>query len=255
MVEKTLFLLAAGVGLVLLAALVLAGTNAQQATRSGPNWRRRLVCAALFLLGCLSCSSGEAGPPPKVAGPEAAGQSLEETPHWKYIASVWAEAEAVGSGKRGDYPFDEKGKKALLASLEEAIAKVGKLKAGGALSAPEAELLTSGLQLLGKGVQAKRPTEMQNATCYRGMVFTLEYDSLKRLRTRLLLLQKQVDEKSIPRAALEQVLPSIEADLKTLTSPEEVKRLDPGRRAEAEQIRKEGQAALSAIRKLLEAKK
>lgn len=255
MLTRVLFLLIALAGLAVLAVLLARGLDARQAAETGPRWRRQLACAGLFLLGCLGCSSGEPNLPPKVDSPVVAGQALEETPQWKNVASVWAEAEAVASGQRGDYPFDEKGKKALLASLERATATVGKLETGGALSAPEAGLLTSGLQSLARAVGAKRPTEMRDATCYKPMMFIPAKDSLERLSARLPLLQKLAKEKAIHRAALERVLPPIEADLKMLTSPEQVKRLDAGRQAEVEKVRREAQAALGEIRKLLEAQK
>jgi hypothetical protein len=276
-----LFLLIAAAGLMVLIVLLARGLDTQRAAESGPRWRRQLVCAALFLLGCLGCSSGtKPAPPPSAASqppekaippeqpatktvsraqataPVVAGQSLDETPQWQYVTAVWREAEEVASGKRGDYPFDEKGKKDLLAAIQVATSVIGKLSAAGTLSAPEAQLLTKDLGKLEAGVQFKRPTELRNATCYEPMLLLLPAgESLKRLRVRIPLLQKLAAEGKVHLAALEKVLPPIEADLKTLTSPEELKRLDPQGQTEAAKIRREGEAALGEIKKLLEAKK
>jgi hypothetical protein len=68
-------------------------------------------------------------------------------------------------------------------------------------------------------------------------------------------LQKLAEEERVHRSALDKVLPAIEADLKTLTSAAELKRLDPQGQIEAEKTRQDGEAALKEIRKLLETRK
>jgi len=53
MVQKPIFLLAAGIGLVLLVALMFAGTDPHLARRTGPRWRRYLIAAAVVFLSAL----------------------------------------------------------------------------------------------------------------------------------------------------------------------------------------------------------
>jgi hypothetical protein len=196
-------------------------------------------------------------------------EPIEETAEWKQLTAVWREAEAVGSGRRGDYPFDAAGKKRLLTDLEKAQAGVGALAAAGQLSEAEAKLLKTDLAALVHGVQMKRPTEMRNATCYEPMMFVPPaQQSLKRLSEKLPLLEKMAARERLSGTVVEKVLVSVERDLSVLGGPagptwppkqddsgattEEARSaleaLPADRRAEAEKTRDAVKAAVQRIR-------
>ena len=215
-------------GLLLAAALVLYGADLRRASRTGPRWKRRLLTAALGLLSGLSAGlasrglarSASAAPaavsPEPAAEPAKAPASLAETPQWKRLTATWKEADDVASGRKGLYPFDAKGKKALLAALGARAQDIDALAAKDLLTAPEAGLLKKELDRLAKGVQAKRPIEMKMATCYEPMwMYTAADDALRRIADRLGLLGKLAAAPAIRPQVAAKVLATLQADLAT----------------------------------------
>jgi hypothetical protein len=144
--------------------------------------------------------------------------SLEDSPGWKALTLAWKEAEAVGSGKRGDYPFDEAGKKKLLDSLAKADADLAKLQSAGTLGGPETSYLRSELKLLVQGVQSKRPTEMRHATCYEPMdIPSPSKQALDRIEERLPLMQMMAESKTMSPAVAATVVSTILRDIEAVS--------------------------------------
>lgn len=259
---RTLSIFFAIFGTVLVIALIILGRDLHRAARSGPNWKRKLVTAGLVLLGALGMTSGCSdwaglGGGFTVAAnfddPIPPGQGLQETNHWKHLTSTWREAEEIGSGKRGSYPFDERGKKRILDDLATVKSNLGKLQSAGLLSVPEAGLLEKELELLTSRVQAMRPTEMRNATCYEPMMFTPAQDSLKRLADRLPLLEKLAESSTIEPLVVAKVLDTVKKDLDLLSKPEMLDRLPDELKAEAEEITRAARSHVRKVRNTLNA--
>ena len=248
-------------GSVLVLALILLGRDLRRAAQTGPGWKRRLVATGLVLLGAIGFTAGFGGCSEPGGGsaysstgftdPIPPGQGLEETAHWDHLTDVWREAEEIGSGKRGDYPFDEKGKKQILDQLATVATNLGRLQAAGLLSKPEAGLLGKELALVTGRVQAKRPTEMRNATCYEPMAFSPARDSLVRLADRLPLLEKLAASETIQPQVVSKVLDTVEKDLAVLDQKQMRDQLPEGRKAEAEKIVRETRSQVEKIRKHL----
>ena len=237
MSQKTLNLLLALGGLAIIAAIAMLGLNIHRAAHTGPRWKRRLVAAGLALLAALgvpACEQASEAGGPTVA---AATNSLTDTAEWKRLLATWREAEEVASGKRGAYPFDRKGKERLLAAIKQSWTEVGELKAAGQFSDAEAGLLQADLDRLALGVQGKRPTEMRMATCYKPMMHLPAADSLKRLTTRLPLLERLAGSQKLQADVVRKTLACVEADLAVLGQQKDVDRLSETDRAKAAEIR------------------
>lgn len=227
-------------GLVVVAVLVVFGADLSRAARRGPRWKRRLVAAALALLGGLGAGGARAaaaadkadGLPAARAADAAAASSPADTPQWKRLLKTWTAADEVASGKRGPYPFNAAGKKALLADLQARANDVDALAESGRLTAPEADLLKKGLDRLARGVARKRPVELRMATCYKPMPpLTWPPYSLKRIEERLPLLARLADSKVLHAAVVAKALAGVEADLKTLAAPDALKNAKDRQRA------------------------
>ncbi len=215
--SRTLTILLTVAGLLLIAALALLGHDVHRAARTGPRWRRRLVAAGLALLAMLGAApaASAAEAPGKLVA--ADGKPLADSREWKALDAAWREASEVASGKRGPYPFDEAGKKRLLAALEAAAKGVAALQAKAQIAEAEAGLLRIELGRLAGGVEAMRPTELRNATCYKPM--SLGYrakQSVDRLAARLPLLEKLAGAQQVQAAVVRKVIAAVESDLATL---------------------------------------
>ena len=221
MSERALNVALVALGFAAAVLLALFGIDLVRAARTGPKWKRRLLSAGLVLMASLGlapagCESDTAAEGPPQAHRIVQGQRLTETGGWKHLLAAWREAEEVASGKRGPYPFDEAGKKRLLADLARADADVQTLHAANLLTEPEAGLLRKDLERLVKGVQMKRPTELRKALCYDPMRLTPGRESLKRLQHRLYLIDGLVAAEELHPEVVRRVLATIEADIQTL---------------------------------------
>ncbi len=247
-------------GAVVVAAAVLLGRDPRRVATSGPAWRRRLMGAGLATLAALGLlPAAEASP--RSAGERlrvlcAGDEDLAQTEEWKAIEATWAEAEEVASGKRGDYPFDEAGRKKLLADLDQMTERIGALVKKGLLSAPEADLILQDRAELVSGVQGKRPTEMKEATCYKPMMLPMPAQkSASDLAARLPILEGLAQEGKLPPDAVRKILVSIEADLAVLASEKEMAEVPAEERAASEKTRDAVKADVEAIRKALDGSK
>jgi len=238
-------------GLVLLGVILLTGADVHRAARTGPRWKRAMVAAGLVLLAALGFGPGTARAadttPAAQPAAGAAGATtqpaaqLADTDEWKRLTGAWKEAEEVASGKRGDYPFDEKGKKALLESLTKAGREIDALAEKRMLSETEVRLLKIDVERLRRGVQGKRPTEMRMATCYRPISLgSRKRIVLARLTERLELLEKVGKAGKLHPAAVAKVVESVEGDIASLSGADNQKQMI------AEDVEKAGKAIHAA---------
>lgn len=250
-------------GAVFVLALMLFGRDPHKAAQSGPSWKRKLVAAGLLLLAAIGLTSGcgegagvsddsiisstdfDTAIPP--------GQTLDETKHWKHLTAVWREAEEIGSGKRGDYPFDEMGKQRILDGLATVNSSLDKLKNASLLTEAESGLLKQELALLTSRVQAKRPTEMRMATCYKPMPFMPAQDSLKRLTDRLPLLEKLAESETLQPQVMSKVLDTVESDLALLEKQENRDRLPDDQKPKADEVTQAAKSYVETIKDKLNA--
>ncbi|MHC5056269.1 MAG: hypothetical protein ACYTKD_16335, partial [Planctomycetota bacterium] len=170
-------------------------------------------------------------------GAAVPAKGLEATDEWQRLVTVWREAEEIASGKRGDYPFDEAGKKRVLAELDRAARDVEALSKAELLSPPEAGLLTAELATLTKGVRRKRPTEMRRATCYKPMMVVPARESLKRLKARLPMLEALAAKGVVKNDVIRRVLVRAARDaIFLLFDKDGLGRLSEDERAEAKRL-------------------
>jgi len=248
MPQRTLDLAIALLGILLVAALVVLGIDIYRAAASGPRWRRRLLGGGLALLTALGLPAcqGSGGTAP-AANPSTPANPLADAPEWQRLVAAWREAAEVASGRRGPYPFDAEGRKRLLASLSAAEGDLAALQKGGLLTEGEAGLLKLDLADLTHGVQAKRPTEMRNATCYAPMRVQPARDSMNRLRARIPLLARLAGGQKLQPDVVQKVLVAVEQDIAALGKKEVLDTLPEGERPNAQQVR---DAAVEAVKRL-----
>jgi hypothetical protein len=173
---------------------------------------------------------------------------LENSPGWKALTLAWKEAEAVGSGKRGDYPFDEAGKKKLLDSLANADADLVNLRDARMLGEPETTYLQSELKLLIQGVQSKRPTEMRDATCYKPMpIPSPKKQALNRLEERLPLVQKMTESKMLSATVAAKVALTLRRDIDALSKADSGSPLSHTDQTRAAKLKRDAAEALSRL--------
>lgn len=248
-------------GSVLVIALIILGRDLHRAARTGPTWKRKLVAAGLVLLGAFGIGSGcvdraGSGDGSGFASvnfddPIPPGQSLVETYHWRHLQSVWREAHEIGSGARGAYPFDREGKQRVLDDITTVASNLEKLEDAELLTAAEAGLLAEELGLLKNRVLAKRPTEMQNATCYMTAMVLPGRESLDRLNARLPLLEELADSDTVQLQVVSKVLGTVDKDLDTLADEETLDQLPDDEKAEAEAVVREARELVERIRDTL----
>jgi hypothetical protein len=204
-------------GLICIAILVLVGADFVQAM-SRPRLCR-IIAAGLVLLsvfsnGARSFAAGKAGGILKCTR----SSRLDTSPIWKRLLAVWAEAEAVAFGKRGNYPFNKAGKKTLLKAIEKALSDIASLESTKQISKAESAALNMSMRYSRVGVVAKRPTENRNATCYMAgpMAYESRHASITRLTSQLPLIAKMAREKQLQPPVVRKLVASIEKDLASL---------------------------------------
>ena len=96
----------------------------------------------------------------------------------------------------------------------------------------------------------RRPPTDARVTCY-AMAFTAPARrSFMRLRARVAILKRLSESGRLNPAVLAKVLPTVRADVRTLSEDKELARLGQGR-TEAEALRKQVEPILAAIEKQL----
>ena len=246
------------VGVAVLVALVVLGVNVYRSARTGPRWKRALITAGLVVLGLATTNSCDRSTCYLPVKPDDAGQRqqesktlLEKTPEWKMIQGAW---EYVGplaeSGKSTDAQRKESDEK-----LNAAKTAVDKLAGSGLLNAAEAGLLTAEAESLRKELYRNPPEPAPGEArveCYKMMLIVPAEKSLQRLSQRLPLLEQLTKEGRLDQPVLAKVLPTMEADVKTLSDKKELAKLLPEKREEAEKLRPQVEKALSDLKQRME---
>lgn len=236
-------LLLAVLGLAIVAAFILMGRDLQQATRTGPRWRRRLLAAALVLLAemGLPMAGSLAGQEPTAATQPA---NIQETEQWKWISFTWAEAEKILAEDPSSPPFDQRHKRILLADLDQAANNIADLQKSGMLSEAEAKLLAANLGLLRKAVY-RRPAIDDDWVCYQMM--SPRAQSKERLQARLPLLKDLAASGRLDPAVVEMLLKIVEEDLRTLQDENSFKEV-PDTPQDIRQLRDQAAKYVKTIR-------
>jgi hypothetical protein len=190
-----------------------------------PRSPRRLIATGLALLAGTGGAQTQASVADAPSQPAATAQvklqgrrlvaaaALAQTAEWQRIAAAWAEAVATADRKRGDYPFDEPGKKRVLDALTTAGAEVVRLRKAGWLDAPEEELLRTALARLAAEVAKFRTSEARGATCYKPVPPPPPRAAIERLAARVPLLEKVAARGQLQPDVVERILRSVDQDL------------------------------------------
>jgi hypothetical protein len=210
-----LCLLAAG--LVAVAALVMMGIDLHRAAVTGPHWKRRLVTAGLVLLAALglgSCNRAGSTGGTVVSGPVDSTPDLTKSAQWQRLVAAWKDGEVVAAGARGEYPFDDDGKKKLLARIGAAGKDIDALADAHLLSNTEATLLQTELVRLTQSVEAMRTTGERGWSCYLVWGPHVELDeSRQRLADRVPLLKKLAVSERLQPQVLQMIIEGAQQEL------------------------------------------
>jgi hypothetical protein len=244
--------------------LFLLGRDVSRAAQTGPRWKRRLLLAALAALSAAGAYAGgkafvdsggvealanvDRPEPPDPPPAEMARMPLTETPPWQRLLRTWREADDVTSGRKGQYPFDARGRDRLLAALERSRRDLTALEWAWHLSPAEADLLRKGLARLAEKACEFRTTEERNSSCYAPALFTPAGGSLQRLNDRLPLLESLARTEKVHAAALGMALAAVQADLAMLADPKQFAQLPPADQPKAEAQAQRAKAAVAAIK-------
>ena len=248
------------IGALLLAGLLLLGADVIRASRSGPGWRRKILGTGLVLLaslGLVSCEKQPASPPAASttpATPPSAGTPLEATPEWKTIQTAWDFVTPLAkSGQSTTAQRKESDEK-----LKAAETAVGKLAQLGFISSSEAGLLNTEAAKLHEDLYRNPPVpaagEMR-ISCYEAVAVRPADKTMQRLSQRLLLLEALTKEERLDEPVLAKVLPTMEADLNTLSDEKELAGMSRLQRREAGEVRDRLAKALADLKQHMEKSK
>lgn len=229
--RPSLVWLAAPLGALVLLLLLRRGG------RLPPSFRR-LAIAGMALLVAVGFSPLTVV---AMAAEPATREALQKRDEWKRIELTLGEVEAL-SGK-GQFPFDRKGKQALLDALEARRADADALASAKAIDPAEASLLKSEVDRAVLAVQKLRPTEMQGATCYRRAMPDPVQDAFERLKTQVPMLEKVAAAQVVHPEVLAKVVGKIEEDIQRVSGAKD--------RAEATLLGARAREALERVRKRL----
>lgn len=236
--RPSLLWLAAPLGALVVLLLLRRG-------RSLPAPLRRVPIAGMALLVALGVSPLSMV---AMAAEPAAREALQKRDEWRRIEQVFKDVEETL--KKGPYPFNEKGKKALLDSLDARRKDADALAAAGAIEAAEAGLLKKELERLTRNVAERRPTELEHATCYEPVQFDPLTPALERLKVQVPLLEKVAAAKVVHPEVLRKVLGTVESDLSQLADGKGAA-VDEKKKAEAKALSERAQKAFDEVRKRL----
>ena len=150
-------------GILVVAVLLLLGKDLSRASVTGPRWKRRLVAAAMAMLGLLGAA--EAGEPasapasrPASSAP-AAPTPLRESKDWKEISYAWLRNGAHASVEVTRRGGGSERRDALLSLLP----RVERLRRSGALTPAEADAVKMELTVLADAVYLPPPEEPEGS--------------------------------------------------------------------------------------------
>jgi len=259
MPQRAMNLLLAAFGLLAVVGIILLGYDVYRHARTGPRWKRRLLGAGLMTLGLLGivplpgCGDGGSDTTTPVEyGQPLPTDNLADTGQWNRLMRVWTEAHAIASGQRGQYPFDEEGKRDMMATLAATGKDINVLWDAGLLSGAEAKLLLLDLMHLIGGVQKMRPTEAREVTCYLPVLSLPAKQSMNRLAKRQPLLEQLLVSERLQAIVLDKVRQQIDRDMLALSN-DSIQRLDPDQIKFAKQLRTDVAQLLMQLQQRLDA--
>ncbi len=202
--------------------------------------------AILASLGVLQgCTSSAVEPGPEVDVILEQAQGLAGHKDWRRCLAAWRDAGEAAFG--GDpYPFTDKGKAKLVERIQESQGLVQGLQGEGLLTPTEAGLLEADIATLLAGVYAKRPREMEMATCYEPMMYTPRRDALESLAPRVELLEGLAAQQTLQAEVVVRVLELVRKDL-TMLSTQDGAPLNPDEQARADDVERRVTAAIATI--------
>jgi hypothetical protein len=246
MPQRTAQMLWALLGLVAVIAILLCGVNVYRWARTGPQWRRRLVTAGLFLLAALGLGGyliHDRTDDAKAGVGNVATLPLGETASWKTVVHAWQMAA----------PFATSGKstvaerKQVTEAFNEAQAAIGELVKTGRLVQDEADLLSLDADRVRAEVFRGPPTDSRES-CYAMMTPSPARDSFARVSKRLPLLKKALQENRLAPEVVARILPTLEADLSVLASEDQLKQIQGEQRDKARAAGAEAGALLERLK-------
>ncbi len=169
---------------------------------------------------------------------------LKNTAGWEKVENAFTTAA----------PLSESGQSTMAqrtrvrADLKAATDAIDALVELNLLTVGEASLLRDELALLKQRVYRNPPTDMA-VKCYEIMAIQPAKQSMDRLGKRLGLLEKLVESGRLNPAVLRKILPTVRADIKTLTDKKELGRLNEDARKQAIETRTKAEALLVRIEK------
>jgi hypothetical protein len=174
---------------------------------------------------------------------------LDRTAQWKMVKAAWRFIAPLAADSHKSTSAQ---RKQAAEKMKAALAALDGLVKAGKLTQPEATLLTSEAERL-KGEMYRSPPADMRVKCYKRKHVSRGEVSLARIQKRLPLLQKLVADKKISPAVMGRVLPTLQRDVETLSTPRLVKRMDDKLEPKVPGALKQGQAMLAKIRALMKA--
>ena len=174
---------------------------------------------------------------------------LDATAQWKSVKEAWRFIAplAADSSKSTSVQRVEADKK-----MKAALAAIDGLVKAAKLTPPEAALLTGEAERLKREMYRSPPADMR-VKCYKRKHFSRGEVSLARIQKRLPLLQKLAADKKLSPAVMGRVLPTLQRDVETLSTPRLVKRMDDKLEPKVPGALKQAKAVLAKIRALMKA--
>ena len=172
--------------------------------------------------------------------------NLEGTDDWRRIMDTWKTAVPLAESGKSTTAQREAAKKKLEAACEAAL----RLAKADLLSDAEARLLCDEAERLRKDIYRNPPTDCR-VMCYDMAFMPPARSSLDSLSRRLPLLRKIAANGKLQPAAMQKIIPNIEADIKTLSDEKQVAKLSAEAQATAKALVPQVQAALAEIKGML----
>lgn len=165
MPQRAFNLAVAVVGVLVLAAMIVVGVDWSRAARTGPAWRRRLICAVLWLLAAIGLSP--AAPSSAVAQDTTAPASapatsdLSKTKEWQSVIDAYAKIAPLTEAEHSTLVQ----RRAANAAVKAATAAMDHLRLRKQLDSTEVAIIRDDFARLQQLMNRTRPTDM-NVTCY-----------------------------------------------------------------------------------------
>ena len=182
------------------------------------------------------------------------GSSLEKRPEWKTVQESWDFVTPLAkSGQSTEAQRKEADEK-----LKAAETAVGKLAQLGFISSSEAGLLNTEAAKLHEDLYRNPPVPVageMRMSCYEAVAVRPADKTMQRLSLRLLLLEALAKEDRLDEPVLAKVLPTMEADLSTLSDEKELAGMSRLQRREAGEVRDRLAKALADLKQRTEKSK